>query len=126
MPPSRTVPLLPGGLADPARPCLVRAQDVLRFQGQGGRQDEVGVARGVGEERVVDDREEVLPREAAAHGAGVRTGHRGVVGRDEERADRPKSSLRADSTPLPTPYAEEAWQTTRCWAVRLTVIRDMV
>lgn len=61
---------------------------VLRLEVRGGRQDKVGVARGVGQERIVNDGEEVLAREAAAHRLRVRARHRGVVGGDVQRADR--------------------------------------
>ena len=66
----------------------VGAIEILGFEIGGGRQYDVGIARGQGQKRVVDHGEQILAREPAAHLAGIGAGHRRIVGGDEEPADR--------------------------------------
>ena len=66
----------------------VRPVDVLRLQIGRGRQHDVRVPRGVGQERIVHDREEILTSESPPHGRRVGTRHRRVVAGHEEGADR--------------------------------------
>ena len=66
----------------------VGADDVVALEIGRRRQDDVGVARRVREERVVDDREEILAGEAAAHRHRVGTGDGRIIRGDEDRADR--------------------------------------
>ena len=65
----------------------VRLVDVERLQGRRRRQHDVGVVDRVGREELVDDREQVLAREALAHLLLLRCDRRGVRVVDEERLD---------------------------------------
>jgi hypothetical protein len=80
---------------------------VPRLDEAGGGQDEVGEAGGVGQEQVVDDREQILAREALEHQALVGRDHGRVAVVDDEHADgRPE--LRIGQCPPEPDHVDHA------------------
>ena len=65
----------------------VGAVEIVGLEIVRGRQHDVGVARGVGHERVVHDGEQVLAHQTLLHLVDLGAGHDRIVGRHEQRAE---------------------------------------
>ena len=77
-----------------------RGRQIEMFDLTGGRQHVIGVARRLGDEQVVHDREEILAQQSLANACLVRHRHHRVGAVDDQRADR-RLQIAASQRSLP-------------------------